>query len=105
MEQGDPRKWHPTRDKILAALPLLADTITMAFWESVPADELKLAIDEIAELHQAAGEALAAGRERLEHEKYKKKIDRVERTSGRTTAEKESHARKAESLRRKLIPT
>ena len=105
MQQGDPRKWHPTRDKILSTLPLLTDTFKMAFWESVPPEELELALDEIEELHQAAGDALAAGRERLQHEKYKAKIDKVQRTHGRTPAEKEVAARKAERLRRKLIQT
>jgi hypothetical protein len=31
-----------------------------AFWESVPINELELALDEITELHEAAGDALAA---------------------------------------------
>jgi hypothetical protein len=105
MEQGDPRKWHPTRDKILAALPLLTATIKMAFWESVPVEELQLALDEIAELHEATGDALAAGRERLQHEKFKAKIDKIQRTHGRTDAEKDVAARKAEALSRKLIQT
>ncbi len=105
MEPGDPRRWHPDRDKILAALPLLTRTIKMAFWESVPIDELELALDEITELYEAAGGALAAGRERLQHEKYKAKIDKLQRTSGRTPAEKEVAAQKVEKLSQKLIQT
>ncbi len=105
MEPGDPRKWYPSRDKILATVPLLTATIKMAFWESVPIDELELALDEITELHEAAGDALAAGRERLQHEKYKAKIDKLQRTSGRTPAEKEVAARKVDKLNRKLIQT
>jgi hypothetical protein len=103
MEPGDPRKWHPDRDKILAALPLLTNTIRTSFWECVPAEELQLALDEIQELHDAAADALAAGRERMEHEKHKAKIEKLERTSGRTAAEKETAARKASKLRRKLL--
>ena len=60
MEAGDPRKWYPARDKILAALRF-ASTVKMSFWESVPPDELELALDEIEELYEAAGDALAAG--------------------------------------------
>jgi hypothetical protein len=103
MEHGDARKWYPNRDKILAALPLLSNTIRMSFWESVPTDELRLALDEIEELHAAAAEALEAGRERLVHERHKGKIEKLERTEGRTVAEKETASRKATNLRRKLI--
>jgi len=103
MEPGEARKWHPTRDTLLAVLPVLSNTIKMAFWESVPAEELQLALDEIEELHEAAGAALAAGRERMEHERYKAKIEKLQRTSGRTPAEKDTAARKAEQLRRKLL--
>jgi hypothetical protein len=103
MEPGDCRKWYPARDQILATLPLLSDTMKMAFWESVPLDELQLALDEIEELHEAAGEALAAGRERVEHEKYKSKIEKLERTKGRTAPELDVAARKANHFRRKLI--
>lgn len=105
MEQGDCRKWYPARDQILASLPLLKDTVKMAFWESVPVQELELALGEIEELHDAAGEALAAGRLRLEHEKNKAKIEKLARTEGRTPAEKAVAARKAEGLRRRLIET
>lgn len=103
MEQGDPRKWYPARDKVLAALPLLASTVKMSFWESVPPAELQLALDEIEELHKAAGDALAAGCERLEHEKYKSKIDKMNNRRGRTAAETEVVDRKVEALSRKLI--
>jgi hypothetical protein len=103
MEPGDARQWHPTRDKILAALPLLSNTIRMSFWESVPSNELELALAEVEELQLAATDALAAGRERLEHEKHKAKIEKLERTEGRTFAEKETAARKAADLRKKLI--
>jgi hypothetical protein len=103
MQHGDVRKWYPNRDKILAALPLLSNTVRMSFWESVPPDELRLALDEIEELHAAAAEALEAGRERLRHEKHKTKIEKLERTNGRTVAEQDTAARKAENLRRKLI--
>lgn len=105
MELGDCRKWYPARDQILATVPLLSDTVKMSFWESVPVDELKLALSEIEELYEAAGDALAAGRERLEHEKNKAKIEKLGRTKGRTDPEKEVAARKAEVLGRKLIPT
>lgn len=103
LQQGDCRKWYPVRDQILATLPLLSSTVKMAFWESVPIEELELALDEIEELHDAAGEALASGRERLEHEKYKAKIEKIQRTQGRTVAEKNVAARKAETLSRRLI--
>jgi chaperonin cofactor prefoldin len=103
MEAGDARKWYPARDKILAALPLLADTIKMSFWEAVPVDELQLALDEIEELHEAATDALRVGRERLEHEKYKAKLTKMKATNGRTDAEVEVIQRKAKTLRRKLI--
>lgn len=103
LQQGDCRKWYPARDQILATLPLLSSTIKMAFWESVPVEELELALDEIEELHEASGEALAAGRERLEHEKYKAKIEKIQRTKGRTSAEKDVAAQKAEVLSRRLI--
>jgi hypothetical protein len=103
MEQGDPRRWHPVRDKVLATLPLLTETVRMALWESVPVAELELALEEIEELHQATDAALAAGRERLQHEKNKAKIAKLQRTAGRTPAEKEVAARKADALRKKLI--
>jgi hypothetical protein len=103
MEHGDARKWYPNRDKILAALPLLTHTVRMSFWESVPPDELELALEEIEELHDAAAEALEAGRERLAHEKHKAKIEKLERTKGRTEHEKDTAARKATKLRGKLI--
>jgi hypothetical protein len=103
MEQGDVRQWYPNRDRILAALPLLSNTVRMSFWESVPPDELRLALDEIEELHASAAEALEVGRERLEHEKYKAKIEKLGRTKGRTVAEQKTAARKATNLRRKLI--
>jgi len=105
MEPGDCRKWYPARDKILATVPLLSDTLRMAFWESVPLDELKLALDEIQELHEAAGDALAAGRQRMEHEKYKAKIAKMTPTRGRTGPEKENSERLKKNLRRKLIPS
>ena len=105
IQLGDCRKWYPARDQILATVPLLSDTVRMSFWESVPIDELKLALSEIEELYEAAGDALAAGRERLEHEKNKAKIEKLGRTKGRTGPEKEVAARKAEVLRRKLIQT
>jgi len=103
MEHGDARKWYPARDKILAALPLLTSTVKMAFWESVPPEELELALEEIEELHEAAGDALATGRERLEHEKYKAKIKKLSAQNGRTAAEVEVAERKAKLLSRKLI--
>lgn len=103
MERGDCRKWYPTRDEILATLPRLTRTIRMAFWESVPVEELELALEEIEELHEATSAALAAGRQRLEHERNKAKIEKLQRTNGRTVAEKDVAARKAETLRGKLI--
>jgi hypothetical protein len=103
MEPGDCRKWYPARDQILATLPVLSDTLKMAFWESVPLDELKLALDEIEELHDASGEALAAGRERMEHERRKAKVEKLSAKNGRTRAEQETADRLAENLRRKLI--
>ena len=105
LERGDVREWHPTRDKILAALPVLTNAVKMAFWETVPPDELHLALDEIEELRDAAEEALAAGRERLQHEKTKAKIGKMENRNGRTDAENEVFSRKAERLREKLLPT
>lgn len=104
MEDGDCRKWYPVRDQILATLGTLSQTIQMAFWKSVPPDELELALEEIEELHQAAGEALAAGRERLEHEKQRSKIEKLRATDGRTVAERETAERLASKLSRKLIP-
>lgn len=103
MERGDPRKWYQARDRILAALPLLTNTVRMSFWESVPPEELQLALEEIEELHEAAADALAAGRERLQHEKYKDKIAKMQTDNGRTEAEQEVIKRKAEKLSRKLI--
>lgn len=103
LEKGDARKWYPQRDKILAALPLLTSTVKMSFWEAVPVDELELALDEIEELYEAAGEALAAGRERLAHEKLQGKIDKMKQRNGRTAAENEVFERKAEALSKKLI--
>jgi hypothetical protein len=104
MEDGDCRKWYPVRDQILATVGALSQTIQMAFWKSVPLDELELALEEIEELYEAAGEALAAGRERLEHEKQKSKIEKLRATDGRTVAERDTAERLASKLRRKLIP-
>ncbi|HEX5989825.1 MAG TPA: hypothetical protein VFY75_06415 [Solirubrobacterales bacterium] len=104
MEDGDCRKWYPVRDQILATLGPLSQTLEMAFWKSVPPDELELALEEIEELHEAAGEALAAGRERLEHEKHKSKIAKLQATEGRTASEKDTAHRLAEKLSQKLIP-
>lgn len=104
MEDGDCRKWYPVRDQILATVGLLAQTLQMAFWKSVPPDELELALKEIEELHEAAGEALAAGRERLKHEKHKSKIEKLQVTDGRTAPERDTAHRLAEKLSRKLIP-
>ena len=104
LEDGDCRKWYPVRDQILATLGALTQTIQMAFWKSVPPDELELALEEIEELHEATGEAVAAGRERLEHEKQKSKIEKLRATDGRTTPERETAERLASKLSRKLIP-
>lgn len=104
MEDGDCRKWYPVRDQILATLGPLTQTVEMAFWKSVPPDELELALEEIEELHEASGEALAAGRERLEHEKHKSKIEKLQATKGRTGPERDTANRLADKLSRKLIP-
>jgi hypothetical protein len=104
MEDGDCRKWYPVRDQVLATVGLLSQTLEMAFWKSVPPDELELALEEIEELHEATGEALAAGRERLQHEKHKSKIEKLEATDGRTAPERDTAHRLAEKLSRKLIP-
>ena len=105
LERGDVREWHPTRDRILATLPVLSNAVKMAFWETVPVDELQLALDEIEELRDAAEEALAAGRERLDHEKTKAKIGKMENRNGRTDAENKVFSHKAERLREKLLPS
>jgi len=104
MEDGDPRKWYPVRDQILSTVGLLAHALDMTFWKTVPPDELELALDEIEELHEAAGEALAAGRERLEHEKHKSKIEKLRVTDGRTNPERDTAHRLADKLSQKLIP-
>ncbi len=104
MEDGDCRKWYPVRDQLLATLGPLTQTLEMAFWKSVPPDELELALEEIEELHDAAGDALAAGRERLEHEKHKSKIEKLQATEGRTAPERDTANRLADKLSRKLIP-
>jgi hypothetical protein len=104
MEDGDCRKWYPVRDQILATLGPLTQTLQMAFWRSVPPDELELALTEIEELHEATGEALAAGRERLEHEKQKAKIEKLQATNGRTAPERDTAYRLADKLSKKLIP-
>ncbi|MGH2993844.1 MAG: hypothetical protein ACRDL1_09945 [Solirubrobacterales bacterium] len=104
MEKGDYREWYPVRDQMLATLGLLTRTVKMAFWKSVPPDELELALNEIEELHEATGEALAAGRERLEHERQKSKIKKLQRTDGRTAAERDTADRLAKKLTDKLIP-
>jgi hypothetical protein len=104
MEDGDCRKWYPVRDQILATVGPLAQTLEMAFWKSVPPDELELALKEIEELHEATSEALAAGRERLQHEKHKSKIEKLQATEGRTAPERETAHRLADKLSRKLIP-
>lgn len=104
MEVGDSRKWHPVRDQILSSIGLLTQALQMTFWKSVPPDELALALEEIEELHEAAGEMVAAGRERLEHEKYKSKIEKLQATEGRTGPERDTANRLAEKLSEKLIP-
>lgn len=104
MEDGDFREWHPVRDQILSTLNILSRTLKMTFWKSVPPDELELALAEIKELHEATAEALAAGRERLEHEKQRAKIEKLQETSGRTAAEQETASRLTEKLKTKLIP-
>lgn len=104
MEEGDFREWHPVRDQILSTLSVLSRALKMTFWKSVPPDELELALAEIEELHEATGEALAAGRERLEHEKQKAKIEKLQATSGRTAAERDTANRLTKKLKTKLIP-
>lgn len=104
MEEGDFREWHPVRDQILSTLGVLSRALKMTFWKSVPPDELELALAEIEELHEATGEALAAGRERLEHEKQKAKIEKLQATSGRTASERDTADRLTKKLRTKLIP-
>ena len=104
MEEGDFREWHPVRDQILSTLGVLSRELKMTFWKSVPPDELELALTEIEELHEATGEALAAGRERLVHEKQKSKIEKLQATSGRTAAERDTADRLAKRLKTKLIP-
>jgi len=105
LERGDIREWHPTREKILATVPVLTNVVKMAFWETVPADELELALEEIEELRDAAEDALAAGRERLAHENLRVKIDKMQQVNGRTAVESEAFKRKAERLREKLLPS
>jgi hypothetical protein len=104
MEKGDVREWHQVRDQILATLGLLARTVKVSFWKSVPPDELELALSEIEELHEATGEALAAGRERIEHERQKSKIEKLRATNGRTAAERDTADRLTKKLSDKLIP-
>lgn len=104
LEKGDYRKWYPVRDQMLSTLHPLAEMVKMAFWQSVPPDELELALAEIEELHDATGEALAAGRERLEHERQKSKIDKLKATKGRTPGELDNADRLAAKLEKKLIP-
>jgi hypothetical protein len=104
MEDGDCRKWYPVRDQILATLGPLKQVLDMAFWKSVPPDELELALEEIEELHEATTEAVTAGRQRLEHEKNKSKIEKLQVTDGRTASERDTAHRLAARLGQKLIP-
>ena len=104
MEHGDPRRWHPVRDKILATLPLLTETVKMAFWESVPIDELELALAEIEELHEATMPRSPPGAS----------VCSIRRTKPRSTScggqmaarrRRKRSRREAEALRKKLIQT
>lgn len=104
MEEGDFREWHPVRDQILSTLSVLNRALKMTFWKSVPSDELEMALAEVEELHEATGEVLAAGRERLEHEKQKAKIEKLQATDGRTAQERDTADRLSKKLSAKLIP-
>lgn len=103
MEPGDFRQWHAVRQRVLAQTKLLYRVDKMAFWESAPADELELVLDEVLELRAWCEDVIAAIGERAEHESVKAKVTKLRATNGRTASEQETARRLADRISRKLI--
>ncbi|MDQ3741971.1 MAG: hypothetical protein M3389_13615 [Actinomycetota bacterium] len=103
MEAGDFRQWHAARQRVLSQTKLLYKIDKMAFWESAPADELQLVLEEVVELRAWCDDVIAAIGERREHEAVKAKVTKLRATAGRTAPEQETAGRLADKISRKLI--
>lgn len=103
-ERGEFSNWHRVRKRLLEETQLLTQLETMAFWESVPDDELEMVLDEVLELPEWANAVVEAVHERQADDATRDKIKKLLATSGRTQAEIKTARRHVERLSAKLIP-
>ena len=98
-EVGDYSEFHRVHRYIVEASEYLTIHLSkMAFWEAAPKEDLARSVEELANLIDAIDQALTLLKERADDDALIVKIEKLEKTKGRTAAETES----AHALARRL---
>ena len=98
-EHGDYTEFHRVHRYLVESSEYLTHHLSrMAFWEAAPKEDLAKSVDDLADLIDAIDQALTCLKARADDDAILAKVEKLEKTKGRTTAESES----ARALGRKL---
>lgn len=98
-EKGDYSEFYRVYRRVLELTDYVSQNITkMAFWENAPKDDLARVAKELADLLDAASQALECLKQRADDDDLLAKIEKLAATNGRTPAEVET----ARSLTKRL---
>lgn len=98
-EHGEYSEWYRVHHRLIESTEYIGRQLSrMAFWEAAPKEDLARSVDDLADLVDAIDQAIVCLKERAEDDAILAKIEKLEKTKGRSAAESES----ARALARKL---
>ncbi len=99
-EHGDYSEFHRVHRRLLESTEYIAHHLSrMAFWEAAPKEDLARSVDDLGDLVDAIDQAMICLKERADDDALLAKIEKLEKTKGRTTAETETARNLARRLR------
>jgi hypothetical protein len=102
LEHGSFGDWYRVRRRVVELSRVLVQIEPMAFWEVAPEDDRALALGEIRELHEWAGHVIECLDQREADDGVRNKIEKLERTNGRSEHEVATGKKLADKLRERL---
>lgn len=98
-EHGEYSEFYRVHRRLIESTEYIGRYLSrMAFWEAAPKEDLARSVDDLADLVEAIDQALVCLKERADDDAILAKVEKLEKTKGRTAAETES----ARALARKL---
>ena len=98
-EHGDYSEFYRVHRYLVESTEYIAHHLSrMAFWQAAPKEDLARSVDDLANLLEAIDQALTCLKERADDDAILAKVEKLEKTKGRTAAETES----ARAIARKL---